>query len=78
MQAGTGETEWAFAVRKRPATVLVLVWKWNEGRREAAECGFLCACRLVERDRRARDACARQPVEVDGFLSGKEFWFAYF
>ena len=26
---------------KRPATVLVLVWKWNEGRREAATWAFV-------------------------------------
>jgi len=44
MRAGTGETELAFPVlkaEKRPATVSVLVWKWNEGRREAATWAFV-------------------------------------
>jgi hypothetical protein len=29
---------------KRPATVSVLVWKWNEGRREAGTWAFVRVC----------------------------------
>jgi|GEM_PF-3962264 hypothetical protein len=64
MRAGTGETELAFPVlraEKRPATVSVLVWKWNEGRREAATWAFVRVridkVRLTAR--KAEKACAR-------------------
>jgi len=46
---------------KRPATVSVLVWKWNEGRREAATWAFVRVridkVRLTAR--KAEKACAR-------------------
>ena len=41
MQAGTTETESTFSeLGKRTVTVLVFVWNWYEGRREAVNWGF--------------------------------------
>ena len=63
---------------KRPATVSVLVWKWNEGRREAAtwasvrvRADFFAPRKESRRDLRA----AEEWVGVKG-LWGKEFQFA--
>ena len=45
---------------RRAITVLVLVWKWNEGRREAATLGLLRPCVNFAREfRAARNARAR-------------------
>jgi len=54
---------WLFPhnARKRLATVSVLVWKWNVGRREAA-IGLPCVCALTNCARRPRKSlwiCAR-------------------
>jgi len=65
MQAGSGETESAFGGAspvKRPATVPVLVWDWNEDRREAPIPGLLCAHGqhgIVSSARTARRVAAR-------------------
>ena len=76
MRAGTAKRSWLFRLKaeKRPATVPVLVWKWNEGRREAATWASVrvraerCAYR-----QRGPKACARLNA---GWAKG--FWVRSF
>ncbi len=56
-------------MEKRPATVLVLVWKWNEGRREAVTSGPLCVSApflAAALQGEAPKFCARRP-KIGGF-----------
>lgn len=54
---------------KRPATVPALVWKWNEGRREAATTGLPCVCapEMGAIAGEAPEFCALHMNEVAGF-----------